>query len=227
MIRSKQKVRLCGAVAGLLLTFVVGACGPGNGDRAASSSSLSQDWSGQPAGDGAPPVETLQAWKAANGAIVTATVTKVSRVPVDEPAPHRLYADQLVIDVHEALWQSRDWAATSKVTDGLRLYGPLWSKTDEGDFIAADADPGKANGGEFAVGDGFVASVVPSLKTAKDSWDLYLTDSTTAIPVIDGKLAPGDAAPAYQRELAGISTAEFAAMIADLPDQAVGGETGR
>lgn len=227
MIRNKRKVLLGGAVAGLLLALVVGGCGSGTGHKAASSSSWSQDRGDLPAGDGAPPVETLGGWKAADGAVVAATVTKVSRVPVDEPAPHRLYADQLVVNVDETLWESRDWAATNEVTDGLRLYGPLWLKTDEGDFIAADGDPGKANGVEFAVGDRFVASVVPSLKNAKDSWDIYLTDSTTVIRVIDGKLAPGDAAPAYQRELAGISSAEFAAMIADLPEPAVGGEIGR
>lgn len=227
MIRNKRRVLLGGAVVGLLLAFVVGGCGSGTGQEAASPSSSSQDQGDRPvAGDGAPPVETLGGWKAADGAVIAATVTKVSRVPVDEPAPHRLYADRLVVNVDETLWESKDWAATNEATDGLRLYGPLWSKTDDGDFIAAEGDSGKGDGVEFAVGDRFVAAVVPSLKTAKDSWDIYLTDSTTVIRVIDGKLSPGASAPAYQRELAGVSPAEFAAMIADLPEPAIGGDIG-
>ncbi len=210
---SFRKQALCGIGTGLLLVIAIVGCGSDAGQAEGPLTTMTSDQVGPIAGDGAPPVENLEGWKVVDGAIVVMTVTKSTSVPVDQPAPHRLYADQLVVRVDDTIWQAKGWEA-STAADGLRLYGPLWSKTDDGTFVRSD----ERVGAEFGIGDRYVASVVPSLETAKDSWDIYLTDQTTAIPVVDGKLVPGDGAPTYQERLDGVSLDDFATMIADLAE---------
>jgi hypothetical protein len=67
------------------------------------------------------------------------------------------------------------------------------------------------------IGDHFVASVTPAFENAKGSWDIYLTDPTTVIPVVDGALRPAQDAPEYQAKFDGISVNGFASAIAARP----------
>lgn len=202
------------------LTAALVAAGCGNGAGKASPSTIARSAETQsPELLGAPAVETLSGWKDRGDAIIIATVKQSKRVPIDEPPPHKLYADQLEISVDQTLWMyppNRPDADLSART--LRLYGQQWAKTDTGNFIPMNGDSAGGDAPRLEVGDHFVASVVFTPDAAKGDWDIFLTGSNTAIPVVDDTLRPGQNAPDYQTQLRGDSIGEFTAAVEAAPE---------
>lgn len=202
-----------------VVTFVplVGACG--HETSSAGRHTANPPESGPASqSDGAAPVSSLSDWKTRGDAIVAATVTHLSRVPIDEPPPHKLYATQIDIAIDRTLWTypPRRTDATLSAPK-LRLYGQQLREADSGDLIPIRRDGRGADTPALEVGDHFVASIVLAPENAQTDWDLFLTAPNTMISVVDGALQPGRDAPGYLTDFRGDSIDQFAAAVEDVP----------